>query len=320
MLPRVAYVLTDDELGRYADMAFVSASAVRAIHPELERCLVLDAATAAKLQAADRALLDLFNTIHVVRDVVGSAKERSRELKTRLRQELSGEFLYLDVDTLPIRPFADIIRFEGDILAAHDRVAERPVPHIPHWYEPLYRKLEWVYPPARYVNNGVMYWRDTPAVHELSREWHRRWRASVAAGCSNDQPAFNAAAHELGIRVGILPVPYNAMVSVAPRFARGARILHFYASGFPPREHAVTLLEYLAAHRRTTGTVDFEAIARARRRNYPWMVAEGIRRNLETGHYLTAAYLTAKRGIKTARDWISRFRANDFDTPASPAV
>jgi Nucleotide-diphospho-sugar transferase len=320
MLPRVVYVLTDDELGPYADMAFVSASAVRAVHPELERCLLTDAATAARLQAADRPLLDLFQTVHVVPDVVGSAKERSRELKTRLRQELSGELLYLDVDTVPIRPFTDLARFEGDVLAAYDRVAQHPEPHIPHWWKPLYRKLGWVYPPERYLNNGVMYLRDTPAVHELSRDWHRRWRASVVAGCANDQPAFNAAAHELGIQVGILPVPYNAMVTVAPRFARGARILHFYASEFPSRERADTLLEYLVAHRRATGTVDFEAIARARRRNYPWMVTEGIRRNLETGHYLDAAYLAAKRGIRAARDWVSRVRTNDFDTPASPAI
>src|SRR4051794_6327628 len=104
MLPRVVYVLTDDELGPYADMAFVSASSVRTLHPELERCLVTDKATAARLETSDRALLDLFHIVHVVPDVVGSAKERSRELKTRLRQELSGEFLYLDVDTVPIRP------------------------------------------------------------------------------------------------------------------------------------------------------------------------------------------------------------------------
>ncbi|HEU4648417.1 MAG TPA: putative nucleotide-diphospho-sugar transferase [Gemmatimonadales bacterium] len=317
MLPRVVYVLADDELGPYADMAFVSASAVRALHPELERCLVTDRATEARLGVGDRALLDLFHTVHVVPDVAGSAKERSRELKTRLRQELSGEFLYLDVDTVPIRPFTDITRFQGDILAAHDRIAQRPEPHIPHWWEPLYRQLGWAYPPVRYLNNGVAYFRDTPAVHELSREWHRRWRASTAAGCANDQPAFNAAAHELGIEVGILPVPYNAMVTVAPRFARGARILHFYASELRSRERAVTLLEYLVAHRRATGTVDFAAIARARRRNYPWMVTEGIRRNWETGHYLNAAYLAAKRGVRAAREWATHFRAKDLDERTS---
>jgi hypothetical protein len=309
--PKVAYVLAYDGAGPYADMVFASASMVQALHPDLERCLVADPRTIDVLEQADPELLQLFDTVAIAREVSGPVKQRSRELKIRLRQMLAGDLIYLDGDTLPLRPFAELATFDGELLGAHDRIAALPVPHIPFWYEPLFRRLGWQYPPDRYLNVGVLYLRDVPRIHALAAEWLARWQASAAVGCVNDQPAFNAAVQALGVEVGILPVSYNAMVTVSARFARGAKILHFFASESGERERAVTLLDHLVMHRRATGAMDFDAVVRARQRNYPWMTVEGISRNIQTGHYLDAATLIVRR--------VARRLSGELPASAQPA-
>jgi len=306
MEPRVVYVLAGCKTSVYSHMACVSATMTRVLHPELELCLVCDEAAWRHLRATDPAVLDPFDTAITVPDVGSAGQLTSRYLKTLVRLYLDGDLLYLDADTLPIRPFLSLRDYPGDVLAAHDRIPQRPNPHIPVWCAPVFHQLGWVYPPRRYVNCGVLYWRDTPASRALAQEWHRRWRASVDVGYPMDQPAFNAAANELQVEVGILPVAYNAMVVASPRFARGAKILHFYATMSRERLPPYTLLDHLVAHRRATGVVDMAAIERARRRNYPWMVTEGIKRNVQTGHYMDAVRLAARRGVREVQALIGR--------------
>ena len=67
----------------------------------------------------------------------------------------------------------------------------------------------------------------------------------------------------------VLPIQNNAMVSAAARFARKAKILHFYTwSGKPPEG---SLLDHLIQHMFSRREIDWRAIDTAARFGVIWL-------------------------------------------------
>lgn len=104
---QVVYILSvnNHTSADYCDMAYISASSVRRCQPPpCTLTLVTDSDTWPTLQETHNRLLDVFDRHVVAPSPGGSPKYRSRFLKTSLRHLLSGRFVFMDVDTLLIRP------------------------------------------------------------------------------------------------------------------------------------------------------------------------------------------------------------------------
>ncbi|MGH7171116.1 MAG: hypothetical protein ACRELG_12630 [Gemmataceae bacterium] len=294
----IAYVLVDRGTGRYPLMACVSIAAARRVQPHARIVLVCDEETVPHLREKHPDLLDALDQIIPLASSIPSLRARSFYFKTRVRDLVEGDLAYLDSDTLPIRPFADIFDDEWDFALVQDRNHHCPItPTFPHWEMERMRKMGWDCPLPKYFNAGIYFLRDNPAVRTAVADWQRRWEHSWSFGDDWDQLALNCSVHTLPVRVRELSPAYNAMVGVHPVYARGAKIYHFFIGNVS--DLGDSLFEHLLRHYQATRTIDWASIDHCVAIDHPWMPPYWPRRLWQTGNYgLALRHFAARIGKK----------------------
>jgi hypothetical protein len=286
----LAYVLVGNGRDRYTTMCYLSAAAARRVYPGARVVLVTDEETSGHLRANAPHLKQVIDEFLVEPAPMPEARARSFYLKTRLRDVLTGEYIYLDSDTLPVQPFVDMSTGDWDVAFVQDRTHHGPVtPVFPHWELPRLQRMGWQAKLSRYFNAGIGFYRDNAAVRAMTTDWQRRWKESYAVGDDWDQLALNCAIEAVPIKAHELPPAYNAMVTVSPLHARGAKIYHFFAGN--RAELSDSLFEHLIRHFETTRTVDWQAVDYCVSRDHPWMAPYWPRRLWQTGNRLEAIRL-----------------------------
>src|SRR5690349_2454849 len=147
----VCYVIVSRGQDDYPAMACVSCQALRRVHPDAKVTLLCDKTTEAVLRKDHGYLLDLADAAIGIEVEALPSKATSRYVKTTMRRWIEGDFLYLDSDALPVRPFAEVFDTTGDLAAVQDRTHLNPLdPSFPPHFVPLYQQLGWRYPLPRY--------------------------------------------------------------------------------------------------------------------------------------------------------------------------
>ncbi|MBA2627318.1 MAG: hypothetical protein H0U85_04845 [Gemmatimonadales bacterium] len=307
-LPRICYVLTTEGEDIYALMTRISAASVRRLHPDAEIVLLCDPESESALRGAASPLLNLCDTVVSVAPDIEGRMQRSRWLKSSLRNVIDGELLYVDADTVAVKPLAVEPAPGEHVLAALDGwdLDGTPIQGVHDWVWVLADRLGWTIP-GFYRNSGVIYFRDSAAARSLGQRWHEEWQRSAEVGCYRDQPAFNAVLGEFGDAVGTLPTTMNAMVRYRAWMARRARLYHFWAEGNPVADEPDTLLDHLIAHMRATGMVDYDAISRSGRLQYPWARRQGVPIALVAGAYRVAFYELVRKVVRSALSFRRRY-------------
>ena len=255
----VCYALAMDDDPLYADLVTISALAVARVHPASRITILTDDATLANCGNALRGMRNIAPEIRSVGSFAGDARLRSRFVKTLARSVLTGDFLYLDADTLSVSTFDSIFTCEAPIAAAVDRNPVDPAGEFPAWLAPDFDRLDWPQPTTVYFNSGVVFWKDCKSAHALGRLWHRNW-LHYATTVENpaDQPAFNRSIEALGIRPEIMDDAFNFRLGLSPETATGSRIYHFYFGGENKPEG--TIIDDLLEKYRSNGELDFSLI------------------------------------------------------------
>ena len=102
MKTKIVYVLVSQESDFYYEMLLLSLHSLRLYHSreDTEVVVVMDQDTHTRLQEMRATLLKEITPLPVDVPSDYSIKQRSRYLKTNLRELLRGDFLYLDTDTV----------------------------------------------------------------------------------------------------------------------------------------------------------------------------------------------------------------------------
>jgi hypothetical protein len=166
--------------------------------PDCFISFLTDDITASCLDGNRRHLYDLVNETRVVSLPPSmSKKERSRWLKTSMRQHIDGDFLYIDCDTIIAENLQSIEELDvdlGAVLDIHMPLKER-FKNIEYKKRHIERdnRLGFVSAEDKYFNSGVILCRDTSLNHKFFSEWHRLWHSSAQKGVLEDQPSFSQA-------------------------------------------------------------------------------------------------------------------------------
>ncbi len=230
-MTRYAYVLTSSKNSSYAALCLVSALSVRRADPQAVISVLCDSLTLTKLRQDQHQILEVADEF-LESSATGSPGHVSRIIKTTMLQRMQSDFIFLDADTVVLQPLGDRFSEPHSIQMALDRTPGVSHPCFPVWFAPQFDQLGWPWPTPNYYNSGVMVVRADKASEALFEEWHRRWKQFLSCGLHYDQPALNSAIHALDIPVGILPVPYNAMVRVDESLRQEAKVLHFFSDGY----------------------------------------------------------------------------------------
>ena len=228
---KVVYVITSAGRDVYAAMTRVSAASLRMTNPGAKIAVACDAETDRAVRAAKDPLRGEVDEWLAFETPPGEAAFRNRFLKTSLRERISGEYLFLDSDTIVRDDLAPIFRMPGDFAAAPNHSRENISGQI--WAGDLatLAEMQWAIRPTLYVNGGVMRVSESEGAHRLYRLWHEKWQASYRRlHKPNDQPSLNAAICESRIECARLPVRFNSQIGACPVTMRDAAIWHYNSS------------------------------------------------------------------------------------------
>jgi hypothetical protein len=162
-----------------------------------------------------------------------SQKGISRFIKTSTRKYITGDFLFIDCDTI-IADKIDPI-FPADIRMA--LVLDTHVSLPQHHLNNEFKKRDVILGYKRekksdkYFNSGIIFCRDTPETHAFFDKWHNLWLESNDRGISSDQPSLNQANYELDNIITELPGEWNCQISHnGLPYLHNAKIIHYYAT------------------------------------------------------------------------------------------
>ncbi len=277
-------------------MTHVAILTLRLVHTDASISLLVDLPTEKLIDDAYPVLRDVVNNLVAVDSGIQDGAASSRYLKTKMRDLLDGDLLFLDIDTLVLRDLTPLWDHDSVISGVHDdntlggnfdsRLTEG------------FKTLGWPAPKEPYLNSGVMFWRDNPDGRRLGEAWYRFWLESRQVMGDTDQPALHRAMVETGVSLKLLPQDYNQKVRDTPRKLKRPAILHYETRSALHSKH--TLINHLMRQVNENGAFDESLLERARQRNDPWGSAgPGIKGNWYTGRYGAAFLEGLKRLART---------------------
>jgi hypothetical protein len=297
MMLQVCYVVVTTGWDHHTQMAWLSASSVRRQEPSARITVLLEGLSPGAVEAATTRLGEVVDEVRVLSSPVAKPVDKSRYLKILAPEHLSGDFLYLDSDTLAVAPFADVTQTPGEVAAVTDFNS----PIECHWFPPDMREsfeaLGWTYPLPYYLNAGVIWFRDRDRVRQFCRDWLHRWGQLPHLPHVGDQASFNSALFAADLPHAVLPTAFNAMVVKRNYRFRSAKILHFFGSAI---EQQGTLMAHLMDHLAATGRFDDAAYARSLRHGHPWGPVPQAWQLWKSRNYLRAVLAKSRQIVRQA--------------------
>ena len=242
---KFVYALISSGKDYYTEQAVISMHSLRLHNPDCHITLVTDEATLNTF-TDNRSLIKNYVTEMITLDVPAdfTPTQKSRYIKTSLRQNVKGDFMYLDNDTVVTASLAELQQLEcemGAILDCHGMAGRNG--QLKQYLEHT-GKAFWNY--DYYFNGGVWYVKDTERVHRFFRDWHRIWdEERVKYGLSIDQPAFAQANVANDFLITEISGIYNCQIvaSGSKKIICKAKVLHYFSEiktdYFPLKEERI---------------------------------------------------------------------------------
>lgn len=249
MKTKLVYVLTCAPEHHYIEWALISLCSLRRIHPESYTVLIVDDLTN-ELLVDDRAeILNYVSEKIVAYDCPKdmSLNDRSRFLKTSVRQRISGDFLFVDCDTIICRSVNAINKFKkiSACLDSHLYLEE----YNANLYAELGCKLQKIgidiNQEVIYFNSGIMFVPESDESHLLYKNWHTIWKDNHKKGIYQDQPSLALANKKMGYIIHRMSDLYNCIVYTQNTFIREAHILHISSFENPSYLFSKRVLKFI---------------------------------------------------------------------------
>lgn len=227
------YILISNPNDIYYEQFILSITSLRLIMPSAVVVLLCDTKTKENLvvnRAGYEKLVNKVITVNAPDDM--PQVEVSRWIKTSMRRLVSGDFLYIDNDTIIVEDLSSIsdteIKF-GACLDKHSLLDKH------HKADNIIERDKFLgfssYLSNRHINSGIIYCVDTPEAHKAFDRWHELWKFSNSKNVVRDQPSFNMAIYENSSIFTELDGIWNCQISFnGLRFLANSKIIHYFAS------------------------------------------------------------------------------------------
>ena len=234
MQTKIVYVLTCAPEATYIEQTLLSIWSARYYNPDAHIMLLVDDKTNELLVDKRAEVLEYITEKIVIpfEDTTSTPMYRSRYIKTKVRELVDGDLLFIDSDTVINHSLEEIDQLPYDVAA----VPESNLP-IEDFHPALFQsmretaqKIGWnLAGEEYYFSSGVIYAKDTPLAHQLFQLWHQYWQDGLKLEVRIDQPSLAKANIECGHLIQLMDNRWNCIMFTYPRTAKEAYILHFAA-------------------------------------------------------------------------------------------
>lgn len=239
MIPQIVYVLVANEKNLYLEEMWVSIFSLRRHHPEATVKVLVDMETKEYLSRFPQLTSMIDETVVVQTPAGYNAKQRSRQIKTTIRNVLKGDYIFIDTDTVICKPLDGIVEdirelkdFRGIAAVREGHVTMKDTLFPPTGTVKRIFDIDISQSPLM-TNSGVMFVADIPFTHEFYKRWNENWKRSCfEKGNSQDQPSLYATDCQYGYVIRELSGIYNAQVAMSLKYYADAVILHWWHMDF----------------------------------------------------------------------------------------
>lgn len=246
MKTKIVYIVVSDKDSLYAEQAVVSAYSTRVHNPDAQIEVLVDSITADYLTTNSSYFYRYFDKVRIIDTPVHyTNKQRSRYLKTKLREFVEGDYLFVDTDTIICSSLADIDTLPHDICAVREYNRISQFTTSDEWMYSLAQKVNLVsdLDGEPYFNSGVMFVKDTPCSHSLYKQWHDCWLKTKDYGVDTDQTALCWSNKLEGHVIAHIADCWNCQIkNTGKEFMSDAKIIHYFwglrESNYPLSHHS----------------------------------------------------------------------------------
>lgn len=227
---KLLYVLISSTADYYYEQALISMLSARYQMPNCFISLLTDRETNDSLKDSRNQINNYISEKKIIdfnRSL--SATQRSRWLKTSMRNLIDGDFLYVDVDTIFANPIDETL-FTDDIMGVPD--GNCPLKKHPmKWFIENNLKVANFDNCINYhINSGVLFFKDSPLARSFAQKWHQRWEETCKKSICIDQTSLHQAIIDSGNILKLLPNYMNAQFGRNINTLSKGVILHYYSS------------------------------------------------------------------------------------------
>lgn len=232
MKTQIVYSLISSVSDYYLEQLMISIYSLHLYNPEAKVIVVTDSSTVQSLVGWRACIKDMIDELKVVPMPEGyNNMQCSRYLKTNLRKFLTGDYLFIDTDTIISDSLADIDSTKANIALVADCNAALTLTE-----QATIERCELGgfggMKGKSYFNSGVMWVRDTQLASLFYEEWYKQWQCSVSKGFSLDQPSMNYTNHQKGDLIKELPGSWNCQIFFEGwDYLPQAKIIHYAGGG-----------------------------------------------------------------------------------------
>lgn len=297
---KFVYALVSSENDYYAEQALISMHSLRLHNPDACIVLVTDSATLNTLTGNRSRIKDYIDEYVTVNPPVEfTPVQKSRFIKTSLRQNVKGDFLYIDNDTIIVDSLCELEDLDCEMGAVLNCHCTGENDRQLRGYLDKTKKTYWDY--NRYFNNGVLFVKDTANTRKFFADWHNLWNEEMAKfGISIDQPSSAQANVANGCLITEIDGRFNCQIfmSGAKRYILNPCILHYFNASNRGLSHPLKDKRYMRDIREKGAEADLNDIIRTAHSAFllSWRVLDDEERRV---YELPMAML----GRKLARDY-----------------
>lgn len=234
---QIVYALIASDNDLFIQEIWSSIYSVRQYEPDRDIRIVCDVPTANLIDKYEgmKKLVTEVVTVNL-ENKYDTPKLQSRQLKTTIREHISGPFLFIDTDTIISGKLDYIDTLTCDIAAAleyHIPLSQSPFRQGVHDNMKRVFDLD-VTGQDAWHNSGVIYCADNERTHKFYKQWNANWNYSAfEKGMSQDEPALMKTDADFGYIIQELPGEYNCQPCMSMEYFADAKIIHFLHMHFP---------------------------------------------------------------------------------------
>ena len=241
MKTKIVYSVISDGTDTYIEQLLISVFSLKKQSRDCNVILVTDALTKRVFELNYDDYLSIFDEVIVGNTPDNYTKvQRSRHLKTSLRQLVKGNFLFVDTDTIITSDLSECDNWTDDLCAVLDKHSLIPShPSRAH----IIRQCKYAGfdinkdGNGTYFNSGLIFVKDSEIANKFYECWHSEWTEHTVQGFHTDQPAMAKVNAKMGFVIKELPGTWNCQISDnGLPFLSQSKLIHYFNSSIMKEE------------------------------------------------------------------------------------
>jgi len=231
---KYVYVLTSSVKDYYYEQFFLSLASMRIYNPDAEVVVLIDEKTKQNLTGKRSGYEKLASETKIINVPDNySQKEASRWIKTSIPRYVSGEFLFIDCDTVISKKLENNFQAKIKVGAVLDTHVTLDTHHLKEYYqkEDISAGFDSSLKTNIRYNGGLIFCRSDSSAIAFFEKWHSLWKEGLKKGCSQDMPSLNQANYEKAGIITELSGEWNCQISHnGLNYLHNAKIVHYFAT------------------------------------------------------------------------------------------